>query len=45
MRSAWLWTAAVLIAVAGGSYGPYLYLLPEPLPEQVIYGNGHIEGP
>lgn len=44
MRSAWLWTAAALIAVAGGSYGLYLYLLPEPLPEQVIYGNGHIEG-
>lgn len=44
MRSAWLWTALVLIAIAGGSYGLYLYLLPEPLPQQIIYGNGHIEG-
>lgn len=44
MRSAWLWTAVTLVAIAGGSYGLYLYLLPEPLPEQVLYGNGHIEG-
>lgn len=43
MREAWLWTAAVLLAIAGGSYGLYLYLLPEPLPEQLVYGNGHIE--
>lgn len=44
MRAAWLWTAAILIAIAGGSYGLYLYLIPDPLPEQVVYGNGHIEG-
>ena len=44
MRKAWLWTAVVLIAIAGGSYALYLYLTPEPLPGQVVYGNGHIEG-
>jgi HlyD family secretion protein len=43
MRAAWLWTAIALVAIAGGSYGLYLYLLPKPLPEQVVYGNGHIE--
>ena len=44
MRAVWLWTAAILVVIAGGSYGLYLYLLPEPLPDQVVYGNGHIEG-
>jgi HlyD family secretion protein len=44
MRAVWLWTAAVLVAIAGGSYGLYLYLAPKPLPDQVVYGNGHIEG-
>lgn len=44
MRNAWLWTAAILIAIAGGSYALYLYLAPETLPRQVVYGNGHVEG-
>lgn len=43
MRSAWFWTAIVLLVIAGGSYGSYLYLKPTPLPEQVLYGNGRIE--
>ncbi len=43
LRAAWLWTAVVLVAIAAGSYGLYLYLSPEPLPEQIVYGNGHIE--
>ncbi|MFU8877788.1 MAG: HlyD family secretion protein, partial [Wenzhouxiangellaceae bacterium] len=43
MRSGWLWTAVVVLAVAGGSYGLYAYLKPEPLPGQVLYGNGQIE--
>lgn len=42
-RAAWLWTAVVLVAIAAGSYGLYLYLSPAPLPDQVVYGNGHIE--
>lgn len=44
MRKTWIWTAAVLVAIAGGSYALYLYLAPKPLPGQVVYGNGHIEG-
>jgi HlyD family secretion protein len=44
MGRAWLWTALVLVAIAGGSYGAYLYLQLEPLPPQVLYGNGRIEG-
>jgi HlyD family secretion protein len=44
MRATWLWTAAIVVAIAGGSYGLYLHLRPDPLPAQVIYGNGHVEG-
>lgn len=44
MGRAWFWTALVLAVIAGGSYGVYLYLQPEPLPQQVLYGNGRIEG-
>lgn len=44
MRRTWLWTGVVLAALAGGSYALYLYLQPEPLPGQLLYGNGHIEG-
>ena len=44
MRASWLWTALILVLVAGGSYALYAYLQPEPLPDQVIYGNGRIEG-
>jgi len=44
MRAAWAWTALVVVAIAGGSYGLYVWLQPAPLPEQVLYGNGHVEG-
>lgn len=44
MRQTWVWTALLLALIAGGSYGGYLYLRPEPLPERLLYGNGHIEG-
>lgn len=44
MRATWAWTAVILIVVAGGSYGLYEWLRPKPLPEQLLYGNGHIEG-
>lgn len=44
MRGTWVWTAISLLLVAAGSYALYVYLRPPPLPEQVLYGNGHIEG-
>lgn len=44
MRKSWLWTPAVLLLLAAGSYAFYLYFTPEPLPEMVLYGNGRIEG-
>ena len=34
----------VLVLLAGGSYGLYAYLTPPPLPDGLLYGNGHIEG-
>ena len=39
-----MWTGLVLLLIAAGSYGLYVYLQPERLPEQVLYGNGHVEG-
>ncbi|MGF6862721.1 HlyD family secretion protein [Rhodobacteraceae bacterium MBR-64] len=44
MRKTWLLSALLLAIIAGGSYGLFLYLRPAPLPEQLLYGNGHIEG-
>lgn len=44
MHKTWIWTALVLVVMAGGSYGIYLYLRPTPLPAQVLYGNGVVEG-
>ena len=44
MSKTWIWTAIVLLLIAGGSYGLYVYLRPVPLPEQVVYGNGVVEG-
>lgn len=44
MRLTWLWSAFALVIIAGGSYGLYFYLRPEQLSEQLLYGNGHIEG-
>jgi len=44
MNKAWLWTALALVLLAAGSYALYLYLAPEPLPAQLLYGNGQIEG-
>lgn len=44
MPRTWVWTAVVLVVIAGGSYALYMFLQPEPLPEALLYGNGHIEG-
>jgi len=43
MSRGWLWTPVVLITVAGLSYGLYRVLQPSPLPQGLLYGNGHIE--
>lgn len=44
MRLGWIWTALIVIIIAAGSYALYIYLKPDPLPNQVLYGNGHVEG-
>ncbi|MCC7414216.1 MAG: biotin/lipoyl-binding protein, partial [Gammaproteobacteria bacterium] len=44
MRSSWLWTLAALLALAGASYAVFVATRVPPLPQGVIYGNGHIEG-
>lgn len=44
MRKTSLWTALVLVGLAAASLALYLVLRPTPLPEQVLYGNGHVEG-
>ena len=44
MNRTWLWTALALILLAAGSYALYLYLQPDPLAAQLLYGNGRIEG-
>lgn len=44
MKKTWLWTPAVLILLAIGSYGAFRYFTAQSLPTTVLYGNGHIEG-
>ncbi len=44
MRRGWLITLAVLLALGAGGYGLYRYLEPKPLPDGILYGNGHVEG-
>lgn len=44
MKKKWLWTPAILIAIAAGSYGLFVMLQPPLLPQGFLYGNGHIEG-
>ena len=43
-KRAWLATPLFLLALAAGSYGLYVHLIPLPLPGGFLYGNGHIEG-
>ncbi len=44
LKRTWIVTLVALAVGAGASYALYRQLLPYPLPEQLIYGNGHIEG-
>jgi multidrug resistance efflux pump len=44
MRATWAWTGLILIAIAASSYSLYVWLQPRQLPQQVLYGNGHVEG-
>lgn len=44
MRASRLWTAVIVVGAAAASYALYLWLTPAPLPAQVLYGNGHVEG-
>ena len=44
MKKTWLWTPGVLVALAGASYGIYVYLKPPSLQDGFVYGNGRIEG-
>lgn len=40
----WLWSLIAVLVLAGGSYGVFVLLGEEPLPQGIVYGNGHIEG-
>lgn len=40
----WIGTALAMVAIGGLSYTAFEVLRPPELPEQVLYGNGHIEG-
>lgn len=40
----WLITPIVVVLIAAGAYGFYLYMAPPPLEQGFLYGNGHIEG-
>ena len=40
----WLWSLIAVLVLAGGSYGVFVLFGEEPLPQGIVYGNGHIEG-
>lgn len=40
----WVWTAIGILLVAGASYIAFKALRQPELPENILYGNGHIEG-
>jgi HlyD family secretion protein len=44
VHATWLKTGVALVLIAVGSYALYAYLKPDPLPDQILYGNGRIEG-
>jgi len=37
-------TLLIIVLLAAASYGLFVYLSPPPLPQGLLYGNGHIEG-
>lgn len=44
MNRAWLWTGLAVALLGAGAYALYRYLAPIPLPEGILYANGHVEG-
>jgi len=44
MNRAWLWTGLAVVLLGAGAYALYRYLAPTPLPEGILYANGHVEG-
>ena len=44
MNRAWLWTGLAVALLGVGAYALYRYLAPTPLPEGILYANGHVEG-
>lgn len=44
MGRSWIWSAIVLGLLGVVSLAAYVILQPRPLPESVLYGNGHVEG-
>jgi HlyD family secretion protein len=44
MKRSWLWTLAGVLAVALASVAVFVLTRPEPLPQGILYGSGHIEG-
>ncbi len=44
MSKSWIWSAIGVGVLGVGSLVAYLILQPKPLPETILYGNGHIEG-
>ena len=39
----WLWSLIAVLVLAGGSYGVFVLFGEEPLPQGIVYGNGHID--
>ena len=44
MNRSWQWALTGVLAAVVASYAFYALTRPEPLPEGVLYGSGHIEG-
>ena len=44
MNRSWQWALAGILAAVVASFAFYTLRRPEPLPEGILYGSGHIEG-
>ncbi|MCG2634841.1 MAG: efflux RND transporter periplasmic adaptor subunit [Gammaproteobacteria bacterium] len=44
MNRNWIYTLAFVGILAAGSYAAFLAMREPPLPDGIIYGNGHVEG-